>query len=33
MLNDILYFLLICVGMGACLFLMFWAIEVEYGKA
>ena len=32
MLNDILYFGLICAGVGASLRLMYWAIEVEYGK-
>lgn len=32
MLNDILYFGLICAGVGALFRLMYWAIEVEYGK-
>lgn len=32
MLNDVLYFVLICAGMGTLLRLMYWAIEVEYGK-
>ncbi|UVX33552.1 MAG: hypothetical protein [Bacteriophage sp.] len=32
MLNDVLYFGLICAGVGALLRLMYWAIEVEYGK-
>lgn len=32
MLNDIVYFGVICAGVGALFRLMYWAIEVEYGK-
>jgi hypothetical protein len=32
-LNDVLYLGLIFAGAGALLRLMYWAIEVEYGKA
>lgn len=31
-LNDVLYLGLICAGVGSLLRLMYWAIEVEYGK-